>query len=756
MVDLTGQQIGQYYIVARISKGATSTIYKAYQAKLNRFVAIKVLSPYFTEDPGFLERFAREAQAVARLDHPNILPVYDFDRKGDLAYLVMKYVETGTLRDMLKGKPLDLETIYEIVSQVGYALGYAHQHGIVHRDVKPGNILIAEGNWALLSDFGLAKILESPSDLTKSGVGLGTPDYMAPEQAQGLAVDARTDIYALGAVLYEMATGHVPFEAETAMAVIVKHLTEPLRPPRQLNPELPRAVEDVILKAMAKDPDRRFQSAEAMIAALERAVQHQDRPLEISARLRPAPAAERVRDLWDRARWSGSVLRSKVVARWRDWSPWLRSRSLVASTALRRSFQRLGPWLRLVGGALGDRGRRGGQWMAQRVAHRAVPRARLLGRRLYEGIYRGLDWLGNRTRDLVLQGVGTVGARWQRMSRRTQRAAGLVALLLVLILCGGLALFRPPSAVGTDGTPTATLTLAGTTEVVAAQPTSTSTFTPTPAPTATPTPSPTPTITPSPTPSPTPMAARSGMVAVPAGPVWIGSTMDQINAAVAFCGSDCRPEQFLDENPIHQVYVDSFYIDKFEVTNAQFAYFVSKTGYVTDAERAGDQVTWRTFNTPDRKYHPVIYVSWNDANAFCRWVGKRLPTEAEWEKAARGTDKRIWPWGDGWNPGVLNSSEYGAGQPLRVGSFKAGVSPYGAYDMAGNVWEWVADWYSAVYYQESPVANPRGPADQGMGKVIKGGSWKVRGYEARVSSRQQASVDGRSDDIGFRCALSAP
>ncbi|RMF38339.1 MAG: hypothetical protein D6759_01090 [Chloroflexi bacterium] len=516
-------------------------------------------------------------------------------------------------------------------------------------------------------------------------------------------------------------------------------------------------MEDVILKAMAKDPDRRFQSAEAMISALERAVRQQDQPpVEISARLGASSVTERAHDLWDRVRWSGSVLRSKARARWRDWSPWLRSRALVASTALRRLFQRLGPRLRSMGGTLYGRTRQGGRWVVQMVTRRAVPRMRLLGRRLYEGTYRGLDWLGNTTRDLAVQGVRAVGTRWQRLSRRTRQAVGLAALLLVLILCGGLALFRPPSAVGTDGTSTATLTPAGATEVVAAQPTFTPTSTPTPAPTATPTPSPTPTITPSPTPSPTPMAARSGMVAVPAGPVWIGSTMDQINAAVAFCGSDCRPEQFLDENPIHQVYVDSFYIDKFEVTNAQFAYFVSKTGYVTDAERAGDQITWRTFNTPDRKYYPVIYVSWNDANAFCRWVGKRLPTEAEWEKAARGTDKRVWPWGDGWNPRALNSSEYGAGQPVAVGSFKAGVSPYGAYDMAGNVWEWVADWYSAVYYQESPVANPRGPADQGMGKVIRGGSWKVRGYEARVSSRQNASVDGRSDDIGFRCALSAP
>ncbi len=271
MSDLTGQRLGQYQILARISKGSTSTIYKAYQPKLDRFVAIKVLSPQIVDEENFFDRFTQEARAVAQLDHPNIVPVYDFDRIGDIAYIVLKYVESGTLRKMMSTRPMDLGLAVDIVSQVGLALGYAHKRGVIHRDVKPSNILIGEGHWAMLTDFGLAKILGGGRQLTRSGIGLGTPDYMSPEQAQGIAGDGRADLYSLGVTFYEMITGRVPFEADSSMGVIVKHITEPAPLPTQFNSDLPAGVENVILRAMEKDPERRFQTAEAMIAALTRA-----------------------------------------------------------------------------------------------------------------------------------------------------------------------------------------------------------------------------------------------------------------------------------------------------------------------------------------------------------------------------------------------------------------------------------------------------------------------------------------------------
>ncbi len=330
MSDLTGQWLGQYQILDRISKGSTSTIYKAYQPKLDRFVAVKVLSPHVVDEEGFLERFTQEARAVAQLDHPNIVPVYDFDQEGDIAYIVMKYVEGGTLRSMMTGAPLEMGLTVDIVTQMGLALGYAHRSGVIHRDVKPSNILIGQGRWALLTDFGLVKILGGGSHLTRSGIGMGTPDYMSPEQAQGMPGDGRGDLYSLGVTLYEMVTGRPPFQADSLMGVVVKHITAPPPPPRQLNPNLPEALESAILMALAKAPADRFQTAEAMVAAVVRgaglvaerdAVPHIDlaaisvtRPVEV---ISPSPVAKRkVRALtrsgaqwWERSR--GAVVKAR-------------------------------------------------------------------------------------------------------------------------------------------------------------------------------------------------------------------------------------------------------------------------------------------------------------------------------------------------------------------------------------------------------------------------------------------------------------
>src|SRR5512143_1552888 len=229
MLELNGKRLGQYLILEQIGKGGMATVFKAEQTSLGRVVAVKVLPVNFQNDETFRERFVQEARAVARLNHPHILPVYDYGETEAVAYIVMEYVVGGTLQSKL-GTPLRLDYTAKIVGQIGSALDYAHDCGVVHRDVKPSNIMLRGDGTSLLADFGLAKLTESSRQLTHSGIGIGTPDYMSPEQGEGGKVDYRAYLYSLGVVMYEMLTGRVPFTAETPVAVVVKHISEP--PPR--------------------------------------------------------------------------------------------------------------------------------------------------------------------------------------------------------------------------------------------------------------------------------------------------------------------------------------------------------------------------------------------------------------------------------------------------------------------------------------------------------------------------------------------
>jgi iron(II)-dependent oxidoreductase len=220
------------------------------------------------------------------------------------------------------------------------------------------------------------------------------------------------------------------------------------------------------------------------------------------------------------------------------------------------------------------------------------------------------------------------------------------------------------------------------------------------------------------------------MVLVAAGEFWMGS-------------DNGDP----DERPRHRIYLDAYHIDTYEVTNAEYERFVDATrepapGYWTDAR----------FNEPRQ---PVVGVTWEDADTYCRWAGKRLPTEAEWEKAARGTDGRVYPWGDQWDASRANSNESHPGKPAPVGSYPTGVSPYGAHDMAGNVWQWVADWYDKDYYGRSPERNPKGP-DSGTYRVLRGGSWSFDPVLLRTTFRYTFTPFNRYDSIGIRCARGAP
>jgi serine/threonine protein kinase len=275
MTELENLQLGQYKLIEAIGHGGMATVYKAYQESLDRYVAVKVL--HSNRDPQFAARFKREARAIAAMQHHNILPIYDSGEQNGLLYFVMQYVDTGvTLHDML-GRPIAPIEALRLIGHVLNALEYAHTRGVIHRDIKPANILMPSPTWALLADFGIAKLLNDSQHLTMTGFIIGTAAYMAPEQAAGKPIDARTDLYSLGVVLYEMLTGHVPFNAETPMGMLTMHVYEPPPPPRTFNPDISPLVEALLMRALEKDPNRRYQSAAEMSAELTRVMAHLDR-----------------------------------------------------------------------------------------------------------------------------------------------------------------------------------------------------------------------------------------------------------------------------------------------------------------------------------------------------------------------------------------------------------------------------------------------------------------------------------------------
>ncbi len=273
--DLTGRIFGKYKLYHRLGMGGMARVYKAYQGNLDRYVALKVLHSHLAEEDEFIGRFEREAAAVARMRHPNIVQVFDYDTEGDSHYMVMEYIEGPTLKAeldyrVLASKPFSPAQIFNIIAALASALDYAHIRGIIHRDVKPSNIMFTQDGEVVLTDFGIVRMLGVPR-YTLTGFIAGTPAYMAPEQAQSLTTDHRSDLYSLGIILYELVTGHTPFTGNTPLEIIKKHIDEPL-PPIEMNQDIPSGVEQVIGKALAKEPDYRYQTAANLVQALHHAL----------------------------------------------------------------------------------------------------------------------------------------------------------------------------------------------------------------------------------------------------------------------------------------------------------------------------------------------------------------------------------------------------------------------------------------------------------------------------------------------------
>ena len=346
MTDLSGKTIDRYQIIEPIGQGGMAFVYRVYDTHLSREVAIKIIrtdlfGPAVLKE--LLKRFEREAKALAQFDHPHIVHVYDFGEYGDSPYLVMQYLSGGTLESKM-GMPFDWQEAVDLILPLAQALDYAHQRDVIHRDIKPANVLLTADGQPKLTDFGIAKMLQSGplTAITGTGMTIGTPEYMSPEQAMGDSADHRSDIYSLGILFYELITGKKPFESETPMAVIIKHINEPLPSPSALVPDLPEAVEEILFTALAKQPGDRYPDMSTLMGTLE--ALRSGRPVS-APRVLTAPQPKPEPDK-DRPAVAEAPIKTPAITAGLIDAP-----TPTAATEAPRSFFLMGkpPWLLLVG-----------------------------------------------------------------------------------------------------------------------------------------------------------------------------------------------------------------------------------------------------------------------------------------------------------------------------------------------------------------------------------------------------------------------
>lgn len=293
----TGKMLGKYEIGLLIGQGGMAQVYKGRHLALKRDVAIKFIHSHLVGGEGFIERFQREAQLVAALRHPNIVQVYDLDTDGGVYYMVMEFIDGSTLASQLdqmraQNRLFSLEQTIDLLLPLCNALDYAHSQGMIHRDVKPGNVMFTSKGQPVLTDFGLAKIVGGAMSMA-SGMVVGTPMYMSPEQAYGESGDARSDIYSLGVMLFELATGRAPFQGNTPLSIVFKQVNEPLPLPTKINPRVTDPIEQIIVKATAKKPEDRYQSCAELATALRSIHTSTETPTEVVSRsITPPPAPQ--------------------------------------------------------------------------------------------------------------------------------------------------------------------------------------------------------------------------------------------------------------------------------------------------------------------------------------------------------------------------------------------------------------------------------------------------------------------------------
>jgi len=771
-----GETVKDFKISSLLGRGGMGEVYVGTQQIVQTRVAIKLLREDISSDRQHVQRFFNEAITASKIKHAGIVKIFDVGFHGQRAFLIMEYLEGESLAARIRRPPrVALHEIVDTTAQLASILDATHAASVTHRDLKPDNIFVvvdaelASKRRVKVLDFGIAKLGAASTDAASPGAtamtltnsSMGTPAYMAPEQwADAASADARADVYSLGCVIFELCCSRPPFVATTMPEACAKHMNEVPPRVRSLVPEVPAAIDDLVAAMLAKKPDERptMTAVAATFAALRatypipgeppppasavdgdaatalpaNAITADDSPAKV---VTPKGSDATGRDATtQRAGGQGAGMSATVAAP-------IEREAAEASAASITGREASG-----ASGAAAPIEREAAESNAAAITEREASGAS--GAAASVGAASGSPVSAATAREPASSSARSSGTAASSSGSPASPRSPLVVAGIAALALAGIVIVVLARRGGEPGSPTPpSPTTVPPPSTIAAPPT-------------------VPTRAASLTAPPVP-GCRAGMVRVTAGELFMGT--DQ--------GNDW-------EKPVHLVTLSSGYcIDRTEVTvGAYSACVAAGTCAPAPTEVKAENMApekWPVFSKfctggrEDRAEHPINCVTWEHARAYCAFAGKRLPTEAEWEFAARGTDGRRYPWGNeppsamrlnlcaaecrtyakrvlDHNWFVVYEEDDGWGSTAPVGSYPAGASSSGALDMAGNVAEWTADWYAP--YAKDPVTDPRGPAT-GEGRVVRDTSWRDPKTDfARSTNRIYPRPDRQSDQLGFRCA----